>query len=520
MERSTQGFSSSRNLDLGKEYLYQIYPYLQKRNSPVYGVSSAREIVFENLTYDELGYLLSARGNHLILFGGAWSRNTADVIDYINAAARQYGVKTIYTFDFRMGGPDCAASHIREDKRAQSTYQGSDKTETVYGADYNYLYGELVQRFLTNLDDWVQDAAASERAITYQDVGLEEQTVARLRVPFLFLYNKDNTVDHSGAGQRRERYPIVYALEREYFRANDGGDALYTSPERQDGSTLADYASELYNAVFRPIREDGAALSSFTSADYVRSAYQINKRGHAFKTQNAFYPGEDINIRPITYGQLHWMLDQEGTFLFLFGGAWCANTQAAVATINDYAVANDVTVYMFDIRLDGKYPIDFWGYPRSREYKINVDANPLRFLYVDMVEQQIPNIHSDIISRMDPPVVGYTDSEGKAHAARRVQFPYFFAYNKDAVDEDGGRAPLLAYFEKMFELINTRRSFIYLPENYSVYKEGVFRVISEYAKRVGVTPKQSTVDRTLTAIYSDHFEEERHHHPDGPHPHP
>lgn len=519
MGQTTQAYSSSHRIDLNKEYLYQTYPYLQKQNSPRYGVAAAEEIVFQNLTYDELGYLLSRAGNHLILFGGAWCRNTADVIDYINAAARRFGVKTIYTFDFRMGGPDCPVSHVREDIRAQSTYQGSDKTATVYGADYNYLYGELVSRFLTNLDDWARDTSGSEHPITYQDVNLEKQTVAKLRYPFLFLYNKDNTTDHSGAGNTRRTYPIVYAFEREYFRSNTGGDALYTNKTHQDDTTLVkDYDAQLSEAIFRHIQEDGIVLSSLTSADYVREAFQINKRGHAFKTQDAFYPEEPINIRPITYGQLHWMLDLEGTFLFLFGGPWCANTQAAVATISDYAVANDVTVYMFDIRLDGKYPIDFWGYPRSREYKINVDANPLRFLYVDMVEKQIPNIHSDLISRMDPPFVGYTDSEGREHTARRVQFPYFFAYNKDAVTEDASRAPMLAYFEKMFELINTKRSFIYLPENYSVYKEGVFRVITEYAKSAGITAKESTVDRTLTAIYSDHFEEE-HHHPHEGHPH-
>lgn len=496
------GYSSSLDIQMEQEYLYQTYPYLRKENSPVYGAAGPEEIVLKPISYDELCYLLSAEGTYLILFGGPWCRNTAGVIDYINFYARKYGVDSVYQFDFRTDSKRRRGS-VREDITAQPSYDGPNRAEIpVIGAEFNYLYGELASRFLTNLNDWAEHKIDSGNAIRYLDVNEDIQTVPKLQMPFLFLYNKDNRVDHSGKARQDDgkTYPIVYAMEKMYFR-DEGDGRLYTDKERHDETTLVeDYGEQLEAAIFSHIGENGLSLASYTHADYIREAFRMNTRGHSFKTENAFTEDEPINLQMVTLGELNWILDQKGAFLILFGGAWCANTQAAVATINDYAVANNVRVYMFDFRIDGKYPIDFWGYPRSRELQIRSDRNPLKQFYVDMVEQHFGNVVTVSKSRWDSPIIEYVDEEGNRHSAGRMGVPYFIAYDRDAVDEAGKPAQILAYCEKAYELINCKDTFIYSAPNYADYKAGVFDVIRAYCRKTGVEPVEITKDRTAPIV--------------------
>ena len=500
---SVKGYSSSLKWDLDKEFMYDKYKYLRKENSPVYGAASPEEVVIRPLYFDELCYLLSTAGTHLILFGGPWCVHTAGVIDYINYYARKYGVDTVYNFDFRMDGERREAS-VLEDLTAQPSYEGTDKAEVpVPGAENNYLYGELVDCFLTNLNDWTAHKIGSKQDIVYLNRYEEQTAVPRLQVPFLFLYNKDNKVDHSGAGRKSKTgtYPIVYAFEKQFFRDEADGK-LYSDAEKHNETTLVtDYDQQLEAAIFCHITEDGLELTPYTHSDYIRDAYRQNRRGHAFKTENAFEEGELINIQMVTYSQLNWILEQKGTFLILFGGAWCANTQAAMATINDYAVANDVKVYMFDTRLDGKYPIDFWRYPRWRELQIRSDKSLLKKLYVDMVEKRLPNL-SAILDFMghDAPIIGYTDDEGTEHKVGRLQAPHFLAYNKENIDDRGNARPILAYCERMYELINCKKSFIYSEPNLKDYRAGTYKVIYTYAVKEGFKAKEIAVDRTAPIV--------------------
>ena len=75
------------------------------------------------------------------------------------------------------------------------------------GSLYNYLYGELVTNYLVNLNDFVEYRVDTESAVTYTDSDGEEVTVPKVQVPFLFLYNRDNT-DADG-----NPAPIVAGLE-------------------------------------------------------------------------------------------------------------------------------------------------------------------------------------------------------------------------------------------------------------------------------------------------------------------
>lgn len=497
-------YSSSLDIQMEQEYFYQVYPHLRRENSPVYGAAGPEEVVLKAVYYDELCYLLSTEGTHLIMFGGPWCKNTSAVIDRINFYARKYGVDTVYQFDFRTDSKKRRGS-VREDITYQPSYDGPNRSEIpVIGAEFNYLYGELVSRFLTNLNDWTAYTADSDHAIRYLDVDEELQTVPNLQMPFLFLYNKDNRVDHSGksGGEPEEgkTYPIVYAMEKMCF-LDEADGKLYTDKDRHDETTVVEDYDELLEAsIFRHIGEEGISLTPYTHADYIRDAFQMNQRGHAFKTQDAFSEGEQINLQMVTLGELNWLLDQEGEFLILFGGAWCAHTQGAVATVNDYAVANHVRVYMFDFRIDGKHPIDFWEYPRSRELQIRSDRSPLKQFYINMVEQHFGNLVTKVESKHDPAIIVQVDEDGTEHSVNRLSVPYFIAYDRDAVDGAGSPAQILAYCEKTYELINCKETFIYSAPNYADYKAGAFEVIRAYCEKTGAEPVEITKDRTAPIV--------------------
>ena len=106
--------------ELDAAYFLDDYAYINDSDS-----------VFTSLVWEELVTLLEREGNALILFGGPWCTNTTPVIGYINDVAKESGVETIYTFDFRLDGAT-ADAHVRESN-------GATKNDLpVSGSLYNY----------------------------------------------------------------------------------------------------------------------------------------------------------------------------------------------------------------------------------------------------------------------------------------------------------------------------------------------------------------------------------------------
>ena len=200
--------------------------------------------------------------------------------------------------------------------------------------------------------------------------------------------------------------------------------------------------------------------------------------------------------------ELRWLLNQKGSFVFLFGGPWCACTQSAVATVNDYAVANNARVFMFDMRLDGKHPIDFWKYPRLNELTLSSPA--LRKYYVEIWEKYLPG--APILCSINPNApawrakrsvtLSYTDEAGADHTVLAVGVPYIFSYNKDFVTKTGKKNPILASRHDAGELINCSELFIYHDPNYRNFKGGVYSVFYAYCDSIGETMHDITIDRT------------------------
>ena len=436
--------SSAETEDFQAAYYDDDYAYLGDEDS-----------VYDSLTLEKAYYLFQQEGNYLILFGGSWCGNTTPVIGYINEVAKEYGVETIYNLDFRLDGTN-RSSHVRE------------TNGTSYdGASYNYLYGEIVTRYLTNLNDYVEYTADSSSALTYTDADGEEVTVPKVQVPFLFLYNKDN-VDENG-----DSAPVVAGYEKMKTRSD------FVSDDVEDEEAVEAYKKELEENVFSAVEQ--VTLSSFTDADYLRIAYN-EKSGVTL-----FEESDQINIEIITYKQLEWLLQQEGNYLILFGGSWCGNTQAVIGIINDFAVANGVTVYNFDTKLDGGYAKAYWGY--SKDLHIRDNDSEFANLYVDLVTAYLTNIETEYDK--DTNGIYYTDSDGNTVTANKLQVPYFFAYNKDAVDAYSHSTPILEYVEKMFYLFEETSDYydysIYKSENYSEYVAAAYAVIEAYAEQTGQT---------------------------------
>ena len=454
--------SSASVQDAGKAYYNADYKYLNDADS-----------VYQSLTWEEAVYLFQQEGNYLILLGGSWCGNTTAVIDYINEAAKAVGVDTVYNLDLRLDGTSSSA-HIRETNGKNDT-----------GSTYNYLYGELVTKYLTNLNDWVEYTVDSRSALTYTNSKGVDVTVPKVQVPFLFVYNKDNTVDYSGKnGGYRTTYPIVYGFEKMVNRTEDG-----TGLRQQ---TVEEYKAELNKAIFSHIGdgEGQIKLSSFTDADYIRLAY--NERAG----RTIFADDEQINIRTLTYKQFKWLLEQEGNYLILLGGAWCGNTQAIIDIINDYAVANDVIVYNFDTKLDGGYAKKYWGY--TGEVHIRDSKNVFANLYVDLVNEYFDNIETEYTLESGN-YISYQKTDSATNVtteikANKLQVPYFLSYNKDIVDNDGHDTPILGYVEKMYVLDESRDDYIGSEANYVDYTAAAFNVITAYAEKTGITAKNIVTD--------------------------
>ncbi len=425
-------------------YYNSDYAYLEDESS-----------VYRSVTLEEAYYLFQQEGNYLILLGGSWCGNTTPVIGYINEVAKEYGVTVIYNLDFRLDGTS-RSSHIRETTGAQS--QGAE----IPGSHFNYLYGEIVTRWLTNLDDFVEYKADSTFAVTYTNAAGEEVVVPKVQVPFLFLYNKDH-VDENG-----NPAPIVAGLELMKVRSD------FVSEDAVDQEAVDEYKQLLRDTVFGAVAQ--VELSDFTDADYIRLSYN-EKSG-----REIFSADDEIAIETVTYRQLLWLLDQEGTVILFLGGSWCPNTQAVVKIVNDYAVANGVTVYNFDTKLDGGYARRFWGY--ERDLHIRDNSNELVSLYVDLVLGYFFNLETEYTPESGN-TIHYENADGVTVTARKLQVPYLLVYTRGLEDEYAHFVPITAYVEIMLTLDETREDYVYSEANYAAYTDAACAVFEAWASLTG-----------------------------------
>ena len=465
---------SSTSYDIDKEYYYSDYNKLHQASDNIDVFENKDSIVYKNVTWEELVYLFEQEGNYLVLFGGSWCHNTRAAAGYINDYANEYGIDTIYNFDFRLDS-ETRDAHIRE-----------TKTSTAKAAEYNYLYGELVSKYITNLNDWVEYKEDSTSALTYVNPSNEDVTVAKAQVPFLFLYNKDNTKDNTGTYTGNDKkFPIVYGFEEMIDRDADG---VYSKNYITKEKT---YYTEEYKGrlktIFDYIKNNNVTLSEFSASDYIRKSFNDKS------SQTLFTETEKINFNTVSYRELKWLLEQDGNSLILLGGSWCGNTQAVINTINDYAVANDLVVYLYDTKIDtGLTKTSKFGY--SKDLNTRASNGPLTYLYTNLIEQYFTNITTlyDVNDGSAGHRIDYVNANGETVSVKKAQVPYLLSYNKDAKDELGISAPITGYYEQMLTLSSARTDYVYKAENYEAYRNGIKNILNAYAEYTDITVSDIT----------------------------
>ena len=142
-------------------------------------------------------------------------------------------------------------------------------------------------------------------------------------------------------------------------------------------------------------------------------------------------------FKAVTYERLVDILEQPGTYMFLFGGEWCGNTQPVIGMIDEVAKEYGVKeIYNFDTKLD------------SATLQIRDTKNPFANYYVDLVNKYLQNIVTIYDKAQNN--VSYVDKDGKTVVANKLQVPFLFVYNKDNRDAKGNPAPIIGSYERMF----------------------------------------------------------------------
>ncbi|MCK9857796.1 S-layer homology domain-containing protein [Paenibacillus sp. ATY16] len=435
------------------DYFSDVYPHLNDANH-----------ILKTVTYEDLVTLFDSKGTYAVLFGGAWSNETQADIGFINQVAKQYGVDTIYNFDTKLDGESVDIAEQQANpytKVVTSTSQGVT-TNTTNFYDFNELYVELVDKYLTNL------SANTDATITYSKKSPEKESggtvttpstviasgeAKKIESPFLFIYDKDHKDGEGNAA------PIIASLEKHGSSANyTWNDFLTADPNDGDALDTAkvdSYKEQVLN-VFNKV--PAADYDSLTNWDFIAPAF--NK--HEDKTvgrdifptheENGQVVGDDGELvyEHVTYNELTHLLQSKGNYVILFGGSWCPNTQAAIRFINEYAKKYNVDkVYFWDTKLDaGISVLDPSADPHNSTFLQVRDTNhPLAKLYVDLTNKYLTNIKTQYLPASNN--VNYTEN-GTNVVANKLQVPYLFAYNKDNVNADGSKAPILGHVELMY----------------------------------------------------------------------
>lgn len=446
---------SAVDYPLETEYVYKDFNEHSLADVPRQGVETFEndEVVFQDITYEQMINMFQKEGNYLFVLNGSWCHNSRAMAPYLNEYAKEYGVDTIYAYDFDLDNNDNGNTFVR-------MTNGSENA----GVNFNYMYGEVVEQYLTNIDDWIEYPSSSEAAITFTNSKGEDVTTSRIQQPILFLYNKDNTVDNSESGNGSTKCPVVYAFEKMVDRDEEG---VYVKEQDEEGNDVTDedgnpvrkYITDEYKAelkkIFDFMKDNNVELSEYTDDEYFRSAYP------------SLADAEKINLQVVTYRQFGWLLRQSGNALYMVGGAYDEATQNNIAKVNDYAVANDVKVYLFDPAVDGRISEDVWGYKNSGD--IMTTGSVISFMYTDLIEESLTNLTTNEFDESnDDTCVVYENAAGQETKVPKLPLSYIFAYNKDATDEDGLPAPVVAYSEN---------------------GENIFSVFEGYAAGAGVEAK-------------------------------
>lgn len=347
-------------------------------------------------------------GKYVFLLGGVWSQATQTAIGYVNDVAKEYGVTAIYNFDPKLDGDSLDIS-----------------ADPVYAAKYNAI--------LTKLG------------------------VSQLQFPSVVVYEKDSvTTGHVVSS---------YSWTDTSFSGQSAIDAFKTA---------------LRTNAFDPAANSGKISNiKVSDSDYFRSVlnarYYNSFKATDFKAALRPLPENKDNLfEVVTLSELKGVLGSKGNYAVLFGGLWCHNTWAVVNLVEKYAEEYNISkIYFYDTVLDSagsSVSSTDQLQTRSTTYKPGGTgtadaASPIAHLYVDLVNQYIPNVYTLNQGEADGAKAAGTDAPASKFisytngsntvSARRIQLPDFIVYNKDHKDAQGNAAPVIGNVEIMTELWRT-----------------------------------------------------------------
>ena len=382
------------------DYFSDVYPSLKGAGH-----------VFKTVTYEDAAHIFESKGNYAVLIGGASVPSTQAEIGYINQVAKSYGISTIYNFDTKLDG---------------ASWDVADSSNA-----FANVYTDLVNKYLTEKDADGKAVAVSPAA------DVKNQT-------FLFIYNKDHK---NGANTQPIVRFVKSSLTSTDFQSSGTGAA----------TTVDSFKTQVLNVI------NAVPASGYTvinNNDFFEAAFNKNVKFNSPNVGRDIFDGTDGNLvfQHVTYHELTRLLDSQGSYVILFGGSWCPNTQAAIKFINQYAKQYNVdTIYMWDPRLDAGVDVTQTDSPKFDSHDIDRlmirgTGHPYANLYVDLVNKYLTNIKTQYAKETNN--VKYTNASGNEVVANKLQVPYLFVYNKDNKDAPGNSAPVLAHVELMYSWTN------------------------------------------------------------------
>ncbi|WP_445148675.1 Ig-like domain-containing protein [Baekduia sp. Peel2402] len=225
----------------------------------------------DQITYPELVDLLKSTDgeNAVILFGGTWCPNTRPVLPAINKYAKQHGVK-VYNFDTVLDGGVVggATTSSVNPLQTRNTQQSGSGGSAVQKANPSFLYGDLVNQYLTNIKTQYDYTTGGSSVTFYPggDYGKSLTTTWKLQVPFLVGYKGGAGTDPNAGVQRQWIIKNANKTYTEYM-----SQWYYTSPRpNQLGITTIPLTAPIWSTI-------NSQLASFTwqsdpTQNYVNTA--------------------------------------------------------------------------------------------------------------------------------------------------------------------------------------------------------------------------------------------------------
>ncbi|MGC4174447.1 Ig-like domain-containing protein [Demequina sp.] len=393
--------------------------------------------IVETVTYDRFQWLLQQPGQFAFVVGSTNDANFKTRVQEADAAAREAGATKLYWFDPNLTGYTDANRKL--DVRNPETINLAAASQTIFGN----IWRNVIGQYLGNGIQSTPNSSGNSVTVTANDSVVNDsvnpawdlRTGATPAVSstddVFFVYDKDRTVD--GVADKVADFVNL--------------------------STVAD-AKPGVTAALATVGGGAAidAIGQFYWWKDSNNKIQANQNGGT-PEGIARYGGDILNdsdnadgwnVKQVTYPELLHLLsikEQGANFALLFGGTWCPNTRAVIKFVNQEAVENDVTVYNFDLVLDGGKTNGSNGGSNPIHVRDNAASGSTfnfrpSFVYGDLVRTYFANLITQYDPNSGNRVAYYPSGNQSAFpdVVRKLQVPFLIGYERGVSTNPSGTA--------------------------------------------------------------------------------